>query len=116
MSFLHDLNNLYAKQINENVTGGGAQPLPSVAPAAQRVAPPQPVLPVPQQVKAPSQQEQQPVRSEHITFDFVNDRRRAHFFAHLVYNAIYKVSRQFELVNEFVDELSRIHRRERRNR
>lgn len=115
MSFLHDLNNLY-KVVSENVTGGGALPLPVVAPAAQRVAAPTPVLPAPQQMRAPSQQEQQPVRNEHVNFDFINDRRRAHFFAHLVYNAVFKVARQFDLVNEFVDELSRIHRREKRNR
>jgi len=117
MSFLHDLNNLYSKKIvNENVSGGGAIPLSTPPPAAVKnvsAQPPvqKPFFPVP----ATAQQEQTQVKPEHVMFDFVNDHRRATFFAHLVYNAIHKVTKGFDLVNSFVDELNRIHRKEKRN-
>ena len=114
VSFRHDLANLYSC-IRENVTGGGAQPLPSPAPAIQKQQP----LPSPKAIQHPVpanwQQEQAPIKPEHVTFDFVNDYRRAAFFAHLVYNAVHKVAKNFDLVNSFIDELGRIHRKEKRN-
>lgn len=116
MSYRHDIGNLYNSVIlQENVTGGGAAPLPSAPPIAQKPAsqPPvqKPYFPVP----ATSQQEQMPVKNETVNFDFIFDGRRAAFFAHLVYNAVHKVAKSFDLVNAFVDELVRIHRREKRN-
>lgn len=102
LTFMHDLNQLYCQHVQglqENVSGGGAQPLPA-APVVRPVT---------------SQQEQQPVKPEHVQFDFVHDARRASFFAHLVYNAMHRVARSFDLVHVFMDELNRIHRREKRN-
>ena len=114
MSYRHELGNLYNTQVlRENTTGGGAAPLPTAPAVAQKFAAPpvqKPYFPVPA-----SQQEQMPVKNETVNFDFVNDGRRAAFFAHLVYNAIHRVSKSFELVNAFVEELVRIHRREKRN-
>lgn len=116
MSYRHDIGNLYKTHVlQENTTGGGAAPLPSVPPAKQQIAtqPPvqRPYFPTP----VTSQQEQMPVKNETVNFDFIFDSRRAAFFAHLVYNAVHKVAKSFELVNYFVDELTRIHRKEKRN-
>jgi len=99
MSYRHDLCNLY-HTIKENAGG-------SVAPVA--------VNPRPAPAPVPAQQEQMAVRPETVNFDFIFDNRRAAFFAHLVYNAVHKVAKTFDLVNIFVEELSRIHRKERRN-
>lgn len=98
MSFRHDLCNLYY-MIQENA--GQAAPPVAVNPQSR---PP-----------LPAQQEQQPVKPETVHFDFVLDNRRAAFFAHLVYNAMHKVAKTFDLVNVFVEELGRIHRKEKRN-
>lgn len=116
MSYRHDLGNLYkAHVLHENVTGGGAAPLPSAPVVQQQVASAPPVQKPYFPVSAASQQEQQPVKSETVNFDFIFDARRAAFFAHLVYNAVHRVAKSFELVNYFIEELTRIHRREKRN-
>jgi hypothetical protein len=114
MSFRYDIANLYS-HIKENVSGGGAQPLLSPPPATQQQQPLSSPKAVHHPVPANWQQEQAPVKPEYVTFDFVNDHRRATFFAHLVYNAIHKVAKNFDLVSSFIDELGRIHRKERRN-